>query len=34
MPSFIHTSRQSEGVTSSPYQWCASSWTTTAGEVV
>ena len=27
MPSFIHTSRQSSGVTRSPYHWWASSWT-------
>ncbi len=33
MPSFIHTSRQSAGVTWSPYHWCASSWTIVAGEV-
>ena len=34
MPSFIHTSRQSSGVTSSPYHWCAISWTSTAADVV
>ena len=33
MPSFIHTSLQSAGVTVSPYQWCASSCTTTAFDV-
>ena len=33
MPSFIHTSRQSEGVTWSPYHWCAISCTTTGGLV-
>ena len=27
MPSFIHRSLQSSGVTVSPYHWCAISWT-------
>ena len=34
MPSFIHTSRQSTGVTSLPYHWWTISWTITSGEVV
>ena len=33
MPSFIHTSDQSRGVTWSPYQWCAISCTSTSGAV-
>ena len=34
MPSFIQTSRQSLGVTWSPYHWCAISWRITASDSV
>ncbi len=34
MPSFIHTSFQSVGVTRSPYHWWVISWASTSGEVV
>ncbi len=34
MPSFIQTSRQSLGVTWSPYHWWASSCTITSGDSV
>ena len=33
MPSLIHTSRQSRGVTWSPHQWCTVSCTSTGSDM-